>query len=90
LAALLAAFFFLASERRAFSLGLLAGALLWGGLALYLDLRNTGILSRKMGQLLGDVNRPALLALTAAAGGLLAGLAAWFGAVLRRVLWPVR
>jgi hypothetical protein len=89
-AAFLVAFFFGTSERSAFGLGLLGGVLLWGIWAAYLDLQNGGILSRRMGILLGEVPRIGVWALAALLGSLLAGPAAWYGMVVRRSVWPIR
>jgi len=62
----------------AFLAGLLAGAMLWGGLAYGMDAANAGILSARVGALFGTAGTGMVL-ITAALGGLLAGLGAALG-----------
>jgi hypothetical protein len=69
-----------------FAAGFLAGFLLWGGYAWYLDSRNGSLLSARMGELFGGVPGAALLAATALVGGLLAGLGALTGSLGRAAL----
>ncbi len=69
-----------------FAAGFLAGFLLWGGYAWYLDSRNGGVLAARMGELFGGVPGAALLAATALLGGLLAGLGALTGSLGRTAL----
>ena len=69
---------------KAFLAAFLALFLLWGGLALWMDLRNTHLLSGRVGELLGLGNNSLLLVLiTALIGGLVAGFAAMSGSYLR-------
>jgi len=65
--------------------GFLALFLLWGGLALFIDIRNLHILSQKMAQLLPVGGSVALLILlTAFVGALVAGFAALTGSFLKK------
>jgi len=84
-AALAGAFFGLRAGG-SFLAGFLAGCLLWGGYAWYLDSRNGGLLSERMGILFGELPGGALLAVTALLGGLLAGLGALTGSLGRAAL----
>jgi hypothetical protein len=61
--------------------GLLGGALLWGGYAAVLNAQNDGLLSERIGLLLGGVSGLVLILLTAFIGGLFAGLGAWTGSL---------
>lgn len=58
---------------RALPAGLLAGALLWGGLAWRLDAANEGILSTRIAALF-QLGTDGILLITACIGALLAGL----------------
>ena len=71
----------------AFLAGLLAGVLLWGGLAYGADAANTGILSARVGALFGTTGMGMVL-ITAAMGGLLAGLGAALGDRLHKAFNP--
>ncbi|MCG2616663.1 hypothetical protein LZZ85_20355 [Terrimonas sp. NA20] len=69
---------------KAFLAGFLALFLLWGCVALWLDVRNKGLLSARIGELLGLGSSSILLILvTALIGGLVAGFAALTGSYLR-------
>lgn len=70
-----------------FLAGLLAGALLWGGLAVWADSANAGILSSRVGGLF-NTSGMGMLGITAALGGVLAGLGAALGDRLRSTLRP--
>ena len=87
-AALLAGAFYPGRAGHSFAAGFLAGALLWGGYAWYLDSQNGGILSARMGALFAGATSIALLAATALLGGLLAGLSAWTGTLGRALVLP--
>ena len=78
----------LAGLRPASSLlaGLLAGFLLWGAYAGWIDLQNEGVLSVRVGRLFGGLSSSLLVLVTALFGGLLAGLGAWTAA-LGRLAW---
>jgi hypothetical protein len=65
----------------------LAGVLLWGGLAYGADVANTGILSARVGALFGTTGMGMVL-ITAAMGGLLAGLGAALGDRLHKAFNP--
>lgn len=85
-AALPAGALFRLGAGRSFAAGFLAGCLLWGGYAWYLDSRNGGLLSARMGELFGGMPGAGLLAVTALLGGLLAGLGALTGSLGRAAL----
>lgn len=85
-AALLVGALFRLGAGGSFAAGFLAGFLLWGGYAWYLDNRNGGLLSARMGELFGGLPGAALLAATALLGGLLAGLGALAGSLGRAAL----
>jgi hypothetical protein len=72
---------------RALGAGALAGVLLWGGLAYGADVANTGILSARVGALFGTTGMGMVL-ITAAMGGLLAGLGAALGDRLHKAFNP--
>lgn len=69
----------------AFAVGILGGALLWGGYALWLNLQNEGVMASRIGELFGGQSPTTLLLLTALFGGLFGGLGtlcAYFGKML--------
>ncbi|GAA4329406.1 hypothetical protein [Flaviaesturariibacter amylovorans] len=69
---------------RSFATGFLAIFLLWAALALWWDIGNGHVLSRKIAALFGLGAAPVLLAFVAAlVGGLVGGFAALSGASLR-------
>jgi hypothetical protein len=69
---------------KAFLAGFFALFLLWGCIALWLDIRNKGLLSARIGELLGlGSNSMLLILVTALIGGLVAGFAALSGSYLR-------
>lgn len=65
--------------------GFLAGALLWGGLAVERDWANEHLLSTQIGELFNGISSVALILLTAFLGGLVTGLGALTGSSLRAV-----
>lgn len=65
--------------------GLLAGALVWGGMAAYIDAQNQHILTGRIGLLFQGLPPAGVVALTALIGALPAGMGAWTGALLRRL-----
>jgi hypothetical protein len=85
----LAAFFVGAVLRpggwRGFAAGALAGLLLWGGLALWADHANAGILSARIGALFGT-SGTGLVLITAVLGALLAGLGCALGDRVRKAI----
>ena len=88
--AFLVASFIVMHPGKAFLAGFLAIALLWAGWALWWDVPNQHILSGRMARLF-QLPVPALfLVVTALVGGLLGGLAAWSGALVRRAFAPSR
>lgn len=69
---------------KAFMAGFLGLFLLWAGLAYWIDMKNEGILSSKISELLPLGGSSLLLILvTGLTGGLVAGLAALTGSYLR-------
>jgi hypothetical protein len=83
-AALLVAVLIHQKPGKAFLAGSAGVILLWIGLAVWRDVKNGGILSKKIATVLPLGGNPILLiALTAFIGGLVAGLAALTGSYLR-------
>ena len=69
---------------KAFLAGLLGVFLLWAGLALWIDMKNNGVLSKKIAQVLPlGGNTLLLILVTGLVGGLVAGMAAMSGSFLR-------
>lgn len=69
---------------KAFLSGLLGVLLLWAGLAWWIDMKNNGILSKKIAQVLPlGGNSILLILITGLVGGLVAGFAAMSGSYLR-------
>jgi hypothetical protein len=71
------------NPRQAFAASLLAGLLLWGGYAIYLD---NGILSSRMGQMMGGLPPSLIFLLTSLVGGLLAAMGGVTGSLGREIL----
>jgi hypothetical protein len=70
---------------KAFVAGLLAGVLLWGGLAYSTDVANAQILSTRVAGIFGT-GPAAMVAITAVLGGLLAGLGTLLGDRVRNAV----
>jgi len=69
---------------KAFFSGLLGVFLLWAGLAWWIDMKNNGILSKKIATILPlGGNTILLIGVTGLIGGLIAGFAAMSGSFLR-------
>lgn len=69
---------------KAFLAGFLGIFLLWAGLAWWIDMKNNGILSHKIAQILPlSGNSLLLIIVTGIVGGLVAGFAAMSGSYLR-------
>jgi hypothetical protein len=69
---------------KAFLSGLLGVFLLWAGLAWWIDMKNNGLLSKKIAAILPlGGNALLLILVTGIIGGLVAGLAAMSGSFLR-------
>lgn len=69
---------------KAFLSGFLGVFFLWAGLAWWMDMKNNGILSQKIAQILPlSGNSYLLILITGVAGGLVAGFAAMSGSYLR-------
>lgn len=85
--AYLVAFFIGLRPGRAFSAGFLGIALLWLLLLVVTDISNHGLLSKRMAGVFFLPHRFLFLAVNILVGGLIGGLAAWSGALLRRYFW---
>ena len=84
IAALLVALVVPQDAGKAFLSGLLGVFLLWAGLAWWIDMKNNGVLSKKIAMVLPlGGNTLYLVLLTGIIGGLVAGLAAMSGSFLR-------
>ena len=69
---------------KAFLSGLLGVFLLWAGLAWWIDMKNNGVLSEKIANILPlNGNSLLLIGITALVGGLVGGFAAMTGSFLR-------
>ena len=69
---------------KAFLSGFLGIFLLWAGLAWWIDMKNNGVLSKKIASVLPlGGNAIAIIAVTGIIGGLVAGFAAMCGSYLR-------
>lgn len=85
LAAFVIALLYPQSPGRAFCSGFLAIFLLWGILAIIMDTRNDHILATRMGNLILQSPRPALMVvITAVLGGIVGALSALSASMLRR------
>ena len=85
LSALAVGFLMRPGNGTAFLAGLLAGALLWGGLAYMADAANGHILATRVGKLLGT-NAMGLVAITGLLGGVLAALGMLVGSRVREAV----
>jgi len=84
LSSLLVALLVNQSAGKAFVSGLLGVFILWAGLAWWIDMKNNGVLSKKIAQVLPlGGNVLALILLTGLVGGLVSGFAAMSGSYLR-------
>ncbi len=59
------------------------GGILWGAAAAWMNHLNAGILSARVGELLGGLSGSMLVVITAMLGAMLAGLGGWLGGLLR-------
>ena len=71
-----------------FLAGFLAGGLLWSGYALYLNWLNMGVLAGRMGDLFQGIESTGILIATALIAGIMCGLGALTGSLLRRTIFP--
>ena len=65
--------------------GFVAAALVWGGYAGYLDFKNEGLLSARIGKLFGGLPNIVLILVTGIIGGIFGGLGALTGSLGRRL-----
>ncbi|MFT5167636.1 MAG: hypothetical protein ACI8P3_002874 [Saprospiraceae bacterium] len=70
---------------RAFAIGFLGVALLWGIYAAFINSQNDSILANRMGELLGGMGAGSLVLVTALIGGLVGGLGALTGNLGRKI-----
>ena len=70
---------------RAFTIGFLGVALLWGIYATIINSQNDSILANRMGELLGDTSPISLILITALIGGLVGGMGALTGNLGRKM-----
>jgi hypothetical protein len=63
----------------ALTMGLLGGAILWGGYSAYLNGQNDGLLATRFGLTLGGLTPAMMIVVTALLGGIYAGLGAVCG-----------
>ncbi|MEZ5043705.1 MAG: hypothetical protein R2828_27660 [Saprospiraceae bacterium] len=66
---------------KAFSIGFVGAALLWGAYAFWLNWQNGGIMATRIGTLFGGLNPGSLLVITALFGGIFGGLGTLCGYV---------
>jgi hypothetical protein len=78
-----AAWFGSKSAGKAFISGFLANFLLWLGLAIWIYLGNEAVLANRVGVLLGGVPGWLLPLISALIGGIVSGIAAWSGFLMR-------
>jgi len=71
---------------RAFAVGFLGVALLWGIYAILINNQNDGIMASRLGELLGNMKPLALIAVTALLGGFLGGMGALTGNLGRKLV----
>ncbi|MCB0652688.1 MAG: hypothetical protein KDC85_15525 [Saprospiraceae bacterium] len=64
----------------------LGGLFLWGGMSLWINSGNEGILAARIGQLFGGIGATGILAFTALFGGMFAGLGGLTGRLLIRFI----
>ena len=81
----LSGFFFKNRPLGHFGTGFGAGSLLWGSLAAWLNSQNGGMLATKIGQLFQGLSVAQLIWATGALGGLIAGMGALTGCLLRAI-----
>jgi hypothetical protein len=62
----------------------LGGIILWGGMAIFINSGNDGILSDKIGELFGNIGTVGIISVTTFFGGFLAGLGGLTGNLFRQ------
>lgn len=80
------AFIFHLEVKFSFLAGFLVAALLWGGYAALIDSANDGILSERIGNLLGGASGFILVLITSLLGGIFGGLGALTGSLGRHLI----
>lgn len=86
IAAFVVAFVFQLTNGKAFMVGFLGVFLLWLIVALVASHANENILANRMAQLFHLPNAIIFILVAAIIGGVLGGMAAWSGAVIRRLI----
>ena len=76
----------LASNLKVFSIGFLAGLLLWGGYAAYLNAANDSLLATRLGETFGGLSATMMVLVTGVVGAIYAGLSVWVGVLGRRMV----
>lgn len=71
---------------RAFVLGFLSVALLWGLYAAFVNYQNEGIIANRLGALFGNMSPASLILITSLIGGLLGGLGVLTGNQGRKLI----
>jgi hypothetical protein len=62
------------------------GLLVWGGMALWINAGNEGIMAARIGELFGGIGTIGILMVTALFGGVLAGVGGLAGQFLRQIV----
>ena len=86
--AAVAGFLFSPSAAGAFLAGFAGGSLLWYGSAMLHNVLNAGVFATKIGEVFAGLKSWQLLTATSSIGGLLGGLGAMTGRLLRELLDP--
>lgn len=86
--AAVAGFFISPSVAGAFLAGFAGGALLWYGSAMWYNILNAGLFAAQIGEVFAGLKNWQLLTITATVGGLLSGMGAMTGCLLREVFIP--
>ena len=71
---------------KSFLFGFLAIALLWGAYAFFINGQNEGILSTKIGMLLGGLSSNSLVIISALIGAIVGGLGAMTGSLAQQLI----
>ncbi len=75
---------------RAFFMGFLGAALLWGVYTFFVNMQNEGTLASKIGELFGNMSPIGLILITALLGGFIGGMGALTGQLGRSLFLPPR
>lgn len=75
---------------RAFLMGFIGAALLWGAFTFFVNMQNEGALATKIGELFGGMSPIGLILITTLLGGFIGGMGALTGQLGRAVFLPTR